>query len=808
MLLNHIKWWIILSIAIILVFILIPSNLTFSVKEKINRYQAEDIGRNFLQKMQIDLTDYHPIVTRQVDYNALTYLNKSLGSQKLNEIIAQDDIPNNRWQLRFLKNLPTDQMQTRYRIWISPQGNVIGYTRQIPDTLTLVSEIEARALAIARYYISQNTSFNLNKFTLRKSQQNRQLNRTDYIFVWEKSADLSDGIFRLTFYVQGNQVGGYEYSYIMPEHIQSIVRNKTTQGTFYFLLQFIILLLVSVYAVILFLRKYHEGEVSVTLGRNLFIIIFSLGLIGAINEFPVSGSSVSLDNLSFRNIQIIVLFYDVLIKSTFLGVLLLTGWAVGEAYARRFPDDRLNSIDSVLNKKFFTTTTGNALLRGGTIGFLIAVFYLAFISLITGEGSDIAQIFLPSGDSLQHMLPLITILKSTLISALIGEVVIRFFVINVTYNKWHKKWLSILLSALAWTGVVFILSSIPQVSNYWISFTLTMLLGILMAWLYFKYDLLTIIAVNISSQIIFIAIPLFASPNSWHNISSYLLIIFILIPILVIIMSFIKRDVFQYPYTGLPQHIARISERERMEKELEIARNVQIGLLPKTNPQIEGYDIAGVCRPAKEVGGDYYDYIQLGENKIGIAIGDVSGKGVPAAIYMTLTKGILQSHSDDKVSPKVVLSKVNRLLYRNIERNSFVSMFYAILDIEKSTLTFARAGHNPGIMVNHQDGSNNSLTTDGIALGLEEGSVFEQTLDEQTIQLSSGTTLVFYTDGFTEAMNNKQEEYGEEAFLKTITENHDLSADNLIIKLVENVQNYVGSYPQHDDMTVVVLKVK
>ena len=175
---------------------------------------------------------------------------------------------------------------------------------------------------------------------------------------------------------------------------------------------------------------------------------------------------------------------------------------------------------------------------------------------------------------------------------------------------------------------------------------------------------------------------------------------------------------------------------------------------------------------------------------------------------MTLTKGILQSHSDDNVSPKVVLSKVNRLLYRNIEKNSFVSMFYAILDIEKSTLTFARAGHNPGIMVNHQDGSNNSLTTDGIALGLEEGSVFEQTLDEQTIQLSSGTTLVFYTDGFTEAMNNKREEYGEEAFLKTITEHHDLSADNLIIKLVENVQNYVGSYPQHDDMTVVVLKVK
>ena len=238
-----------------------------------------------------------------------------------------------------------------------------------------------------------------------------------------------------------------------------------------------------------------------------------------------------------------------------------------------------------------------------------------------------------------------------------------------------------------------------------------------------------------------------------------------------------------------------------MKKELEIARNVQIGLLPKKNPKLEGYDISGTCLPAKEVGGDYFDFVTLAPKKLGIAIGDVS------AIYMTLTKGILQSHADDTVSPRLVLNKVNKLLYRNIEKNSFVSMFYAVLDIDERILTFARAGHNPGIMINQKDGSNQELNTDGIALGLEEGTVFNQMLQEQTINLASGDTLVFYTDGFTEAMNPVQEEFGEERFVELISSNRNMSAQELIEILVKTVEDFSEGAPQHDDMTVVVIKI-
>jgi serine phosphatase RsbU (regulator of sigma subunit) len=134
-------------------------------------------------------------------------------------------------------------------------------------------------------------------------------------------------------------------------------------------------------------------------------------------------------------------------------------------------------------------------------------------------------------------------------------------------------------------------------------------------------------------------------------------------------------------------------------------------------------------------------------------------------------------------------------------------MFYAVLDVDEKKLTFARAGHNPGIMINQKDGSNQELNTDGIALGLEKGTVFNQMLQEQSINLASGDTLVFYTDGFTEAMNMVQEEFGEERFVDLISSNRNLSAQGLIDILVKAVKDFGENAPQHDDMTVVVIKI-
>jgi len=255
------------------------------------------------------------------------------------------------------------------------------------------------------------------------------------------------------------------------------------------------------------------------------------------------------------------------------------------------------------------------------------------------------------------------------------------------------------------------------------------------------------------------------------------------------------------------QNIESELERERMARELEIAHQVQMSLLPKDSPVIPGYDIAGSCIPAEEVGGDYYDFIHLDNGNLGIAVADVSGKGMAAAIYMTLTKGVIQSQSGEMFSPKEVLTKINTLIYQSIERKAFVSMFYTILNPDRRQLICSRAGHNPAILFRNGDSGCTLIEPSGIALGLEKGDVFSDVIREQEIDLQKGDLLVFHTDGFTEAMNKHHVEYGEKRLVEIIRENKDKDSRTLIEAVNHDVRQFTEAYPQHDDMTMVSVRV-
>jgi len=254
------------------------------------------------------------------------------------------------------------------------------------------------------------------------------------------------------------------------------------------------------------------------------------------------------------------------------------------------------------------------------------------------------------------------------------------------------------------------------------------------------------------------------------------------------------------------QDIKSELERERLSNELEIAHQVQTKLLPKNSPVIDGYSISAVCDPAKEVGGDYYDFLNLGENKIGVVIGDVAGKGLPAAIYMTLTKGIFQSYSENNSSPKDVLVKINKLIYQIIESGSFVTMFYGIIDFKENTFTYARAGHEPPILFKTSSLDYTMLRPVGMALGFEEGEIFEEKMEEETIRLKKGDKIIFYTDGFTEANNKLNEEYGKTRLLDLIKENHSLDSAQMLDHLLEDVKNFCQGTDQFDDMTSIIIQ--
>ena len=250
---------------------------------------------------------------------------------------------------------------------------------------------------------------------------------------------------------------------------------------------------------------------------------------------------------------------------------------------------------------------------------------------------------------------------------------------------------------------------------------------------------------------------------------------------------------------------ARLYEEERkllaLEEDLKIARHIQQSLLPKENPTIEGIEIFGLSIPAKQVGGDYYDFIQIDDYHLGIAIADVSGKGTPAALLMANLQAGLRGQALITPSVKDTVTKVNFMLSRFIDIDKFVTLFYGILDIENKTLTYTNAGHNfPFLLA--RDGNLRKLEKGGIILGMLDSFVYE----EETVQLNPHDLMLLYTDGLTEAMNQRDEMFEEERLLRLLKDNQEISAEKLSQKIVDSVLSFQGNLPQGDDMTLVLVK--
>jgi phosphoserine phosphatase RsbU/P len=245
-------------------------------------------------------------------------------------------------------------------------------------------------------------------------------------------------------------------------------------------------------------------------------------------------------------------------------------------------------------------------------------------------------------------------------------------------------------------------------------------------------------------------------------------------------------------------------EMKRIEEELALARKIQQGLLPKENPPIKGLDIAGVSIPALTVGGDYFDYIPLGAHKLLVVVGDVSGKGMSAALYMSKIQGMIQILAPMYHDPKEILIQVNRRIYESLERRSFITMILALFDTETRQVRICRAGHNKALI--GVNGTLEYLKGGGIGLGLERGPVFEQELEEVRQPLNDNSIFVFYSDGLTEAMNEGMSQFGEEAVFDIVKQKRALGARELQHMILKSVDEFRGTAEQNDDLTIVVVK--
>jgi len=270
-------------------------------------------------------------------------------------------------------------------------------------------------------------------------------------------------------------------------------------------------------------------------------------------------------------------------------------------------------------------------------------------------------------------------------------------------------------------------------------------------------------------------------------------------------------DSFNQMTSSIEDLLVQGAEKKRLEEELRIAREIQMSLLPSGPLLMPGLTVAALCVPAREVGGDYYDFFRLGERRLGILIADVAGKGTSAALYMAELKGLVLSLSQVWTSPRQLLIEANRILSANLDSRAFITMTYAVLDLDARRMTYARAGHTPLIYVPASGGGAQVLVPNGMVVGLRLPGAeekFGELLEEWTLPLETGDVFVLYTDGISEAMNPQSDLFGDARLSLLVAEHGHLASTELRERILREVQAFAAGADQHDDMTMVLIKVE
>ncbi|MCI0471064.1 MAG: SpoIIE family protein phosphatase [Candidatus Aminicenantes bacterium] len=501
--------------------------------------------------------------------------------------------------------------------------------------------------------------------------------------------------------------------------------------------------------------------------------------------------------------------WQALIGGVASGLAVLVGMLIvfptTESQCREAWSDKLGLIDLLSRGKVWIRDLGAAILDAF---FLVGVTLLFFggIFLLVAAGG-------PGYIELKESLPgvfqdfswiLMIVIRNLIITLFVGLTVLCFWP-GYLRNRFTQQIVWILLVTLT-----FLFAGLHTIFSRpaYLSILLATPIAAIWAIIVLKFNLLTVLfslfGINFFLDMVLVTLL----PDSFLQFPGMSVIItagFILV--LGIYLIFRPRSAGDYE-DYVPEYVNRIAEKERILKELEIARSVQMRFLPKKAPEFPNLEMVSLCQPAMEVGGDYYDFIQLDDRCMSILIGDVSGKGVSAAFYMTMIKGIIKTLARKIKEPALLLAEANEIFYENAPRNTFITVIYGIFDLQSKKLTIACAGHNPLIAWKQREKKTRLYNPAGIALGLKQGEAYRASIKEESIEIESGDIFVFYTDGVTEAMNMKHEIFGERRLLGIIEKYSGFPPRQIEERIIEAVREFSGDEPQHDDFTMVIVKIK
>lgn len=511
-------------------------------------------------------------------------------------------------------------------------------------------------------------------------------------------------------------------------------------------------------------------------------------------------ASMLFGEIRFQLVDYAIQLINIGISAAIISIAFFIVSGIGESVSRQTWSEKLSTLDLIRLGAFLTHPIGWLLIRSVSLaGILLGLFALSvqftpglFVSLgqtLQTEGSFLAALVRP--------------LELAILTLILTQSIFLVF-INSLKGRWNRPWVLGVMIALAY-GVLnpLILPVGPILAQVLVGVTL----GAVMAGIYLRWDFLTVALTQFLFLFGLAAVQGFVLPGReeyWIFVSySVLAAVLLSLGVTAIQIGGDAEDVDRYE----PDYIEDLAQEQRMRQELTIAKQVQESFLPVQLPSFQGLDVYARCVPANETGGDYYDFITLDESRLGIIIGDVSGKGIQAAFFMTFIKGVLHALTGSTRSTKEVLTLANHHFNRNASKGMFITLIYGILDLSNREFRFTRAGHNPLLLLRKGEMQVRELRAKGLGVGMSGQEEFDRWTQEETVRLQTGDLLILHTDGIVEARRPDGDIFGEKRYYNLLLRLNELPAREIIARVFEQVEAFTRLEAQSDDMTMIVVRV-
>jgi len=547
---------------------------------------------------------------------------------------------------------------------------------------------------------------------------------------------------------------------------------------------------------VIFLRKYHAGEVGVGTGSILFALTLLISVVIDVMMGPSGTEGNSMGSLDAQTTTATQMAFKFLLYDVPLAVVVFFAWSVGESYTRERWGEWLASFDAILRRDPLNATVGRSVFNGvlfapaiAAAAFLIGAIPLALHLAHPSTGIGTAVVVELGG-------PVLLILFAAF-DAVIFPITALFF---MSWSNRHRVlWIG-MIAAIAF-GVIGGVCNIPidpllpgMLFGFGAIASIVMMLR--------GFDLLSTSVALFGGTLLSMVLPLM-SVSKGHLLQQ--LLVATALPLAALLVFGIaammtKREVV-YTYEDLAPHVKRIVERERVKAEIDAANRIQAALLPVDAPDLPGASFASHYRAATEIGGDYFDFLTMPSGEVGIAFGDVSGHGLTSGIVMAMAKAALLVQVGYDPGPRAVMNVLNDIVMRTAPKRMMMTFFFGLLDPATQTLRFSSAGHLDPYVYRARTKCLEPLSSWGFPLGVRRREPFM----EHSVDFEDGDRLILYSDGLIEAIDDDGDPFGFERFEKTILACGHMDAEDIKKSLLNSIRKFTRNRPPEDDQTLVVV---